>query len=69
MILTRARQGMVIFVPKGGQADITRPPDFYDETFALLKRCGLEEVEDADLKLPSETTIPLHSHQTIVEAM
>ena len=44
VVLTRARQGMVIFVPKGDEADITRPPDFYDGTFALLKRCGLEEV-------------------------
>lgn len=44
VILTRARQGMVIFVPKGDPADATRPPGYYDETFSLLERCGLEEL-------------------------
>lgn len=43
VILTRARQGMIIFVPHGDAADITRPPEFYNETFAFLKRCGLQE--------------------------
>lgn len=41
VILTRARQGMVIFVPKGDANDTTRPPSFYDETFLYLKKCGL----------------------------
>ena len=41
VLLTRARQGMVIFVPRGDPADATRPPCFYDETFAFLKGCGL----------------------------
>jgi DUF2075 family protein len=41
VILTRARQGMVIFVPEGDANDTTRPPRYYDETFLYLKRCGL----------------------------
>jgi hypothetical protein len=41
VILTRARQGMVIFVPRGDITDPTRPPSFYDETFRFLQRCGL----------------------------
>ncbi len=41
VILTRARQGMVIFVPKGDDADATRPKRFYDETYAFLENCGL----------------------------
>ncbi|WP_298331557.1 DUF2075 domain-containing protein [Asticcacaulis sp.] len=41
VILTRARQGMVIFVPKGDVDDPTRPPGFYDATYAFLKDCGL----------------------------
>lgn len=44
VLLTRARQGMVIFVPRGDQNDPTRPPQFYDETYDFLKRCGIEEI-------------------------
>jgi hypothetical protein len=42
VILTRARQGMVIFVPPGDDADHTRPKRFYDETYAYLESCGLK---------------------------
>ena len=38
-----ARQGMVVFVPKGDQQDYTRPPKFYDETYEFLSSCGLEQ--------------------------
>jgi hypothetical protein len=41
VILTRARQGIVIFVPKGSAMDPTRPPVFYDETYAFLQAWGL----------------------------
>lgn len=41
VILTRARQGMVIFVPEGEALDRTRPPAFYDQTFQFLQACGL----------------------------
>ncbi|MEI8168350.1 MAG: DUF2075 domain-containing protein [Rhodoferax sp.] len=44
VILTRARQGMVIFVPLGSQTDPTRPCDFYDQTFDYLRLCGLPEL-------------------------
>jgi hypothetical protein len=44
VLLTRARQGMVIFVPKGSSRDETRLPGFYDETFAYLKGFGIVEV-------------------------
>lgn len=44
VLLTRARQGMVIFVPKGDERDHTRPPGYYDETFEFLKKCGIEKV-------------------------
>ena len=33
VLLTRARQGMVIFVPSGDVRDPTRDPRFYDETY------------------------------------
>src|SRR5262245_31699584 len=34
VLLTRARQGMVIFVPPGDESDATRAPAFYNDTFA-----------------------------------
>jgi hypothetical protein len=41
VLLTRARQGMVIFVPPGDDADPTRQPGFYDETYSFLSGVGL----------------------------
>jgi hypothetical protein len=40
VLLTRARQGMVIVVPTGDLEDPTRPPEFYDGTFDYLKGIG-----------------------------
>ena len=45
VLLTRARQGMVIFVPTGDDADQTRPARFYDEVYRYLQQCGLPELE------------------------
>lgn len=52
VLLTRARQGIVICVPKGNNhltpegfpEDPTRLPEFYDGTFEYLKSIGLEEL-------------------------
>ena len=44
VLLTRARQGMVIFVPAGDSTDPTRLPEFYDATFAYLSDLGLESL-------------------------
>jgi hypothetical protein len=44
VLLTRARQGMVIFIPPGDQRDPTRSPAFYDSTFNYLRDLGLPEV-------------------------
>jgi hypothetical protein len=41
VLLTRARQGMVIVVPFGSEIDDTRKPCFYEETFAFLCECGV----------------------------
>jgi hypothetical protein len=40
VLLTRARQGMVIVVPPGDSEDPTRTPDFYDPTFDYLREIG-----------------------------
>ena len=43
VILTRARQGMIVFVPKGAEEDATRLPAYYDQTYEFLKKCGLRD--------------------------
>ena len=44
VLLTRARQGMVICVPRGDDDDPTRKPSFYDSTYNYLKSLGLKEL-------------------------
>lgn len=44
VLLTRARQGMVICVPEGNLEDHTRLPEFYDGTYKYLKSIGLKEI-------------------------
>jgi hypothetical protein len=44
VLLTRARQGMVIYVPKGDDTDHTRPPRFYDDVANFLSACGIPEM-------------------------
>ena len=52
VLLTRARQGIVICVPSGNNSvtpegfpeDPTRLPEFYDGTYAYLKSLGIEEI-------------------------
>lgn len=45
VLLTRARQGMVLFVPPGDSADHTRPPSYYDSTYRYLRRLGVASIE------------------------
>ena len=46
VMLTRARQGMVLFVPRGvdPEIDSTRNSAFYDDIFNYLKSCGIPEI-------------------------
>lgn len=44
VLMTRARQGMIICVPEGNVEDHTRLPEFYDDTYRYLKSLGLEEI-------------------------
>lgn len=41
VLLTRARQGMVVVIPPGDLADPTRPPEVYDATFEYLRGLGV----------------------------
>ena len=44
VLMTRARQGMIICVPDGNPDDPTRLPEFYDGTYQYLKSIGIEEI-------------------------
>ena len=42
VLLTRARQGMIIVIPNGDIEDRTRNPEYYNSTFNYLKDLGVE---------------------------
>jgi DUF2075 family protein len=44
VLLTRARQGMIVFVPPGDPSDPTRAPSLYDDTYQYLMGLGLADV-------------------------
>jgi len=45
VILTRARQGLIIFLPEGDDSDYTRLKEFYDGTYRYLKESiGIQEI-------------------------
>ncbi len=41
VLLTRARQGMIIFIPNGDESDRTRKPGFYNPVYEYFKQCGV----------------------------
>ena len=47
VLLTRARQGMIIFVPEGvdEEEDVTRKKEYYDGIYKYLRACGIREIE------------------------
>jgi hypothetical protein len=50
VLLTRARKGMVIFIPAGDHSgeDKTRHVQFYDEVWEYLKNCGAVELKNME---------------------
>jgi len=44
VLLTRARRGLLLWIPQGDVSDETRLPDFFDSTADYLIRCGLPVV-------------------------
>ncbi len=44
VLLTRARQGMVIVVPNGDENDHTRQSEYYDSTYEYLRSIGFPEI-------------------------
>ncbi|MEX1190312.1 MAG: DUF2075 domain-containing protein [Bacteroidia bacterium] len=45
VLLTRARQGLVIFIPHGDILDHTRPPDLYNNIFNYFESCGIPTID------------------------
>lgn len=46
VLLTRAREGFIIFIPIGDDADQTRKCKFYDELWNYLSAIGIDEIND-----------------------
>ena len=44
VLLTRARQGMVLYIPEGDALDFTRPPEEYDLIYLYLAQIGISEI-------------------------
>lgn len=44
VLLTRAREGIIIFIPQGDDGDYTRLFDFYNPIFNYLLQCGVKEL-------------------------
>ena len=44
VLLTRARQGMIVVVPEGDESDPTRMRDIYDPTYDYLRSIGLPDL-------------------------
>lgn len=44
VLLTRARQGIVIVIPEGNEEDHTRKKEYYDGTYNYLKEIGLQTI-------------------------
>ena len=47
VLLTRARNGLVIWVPKGDPNDPTRDPERFDRVFTVLRTTGVPVLEEA----------------------
>jgi hypothetical protein len=48
VLLTRAREGLLIWVPKGSMTDITRNPSELDEVARCLVAAGAVEIQDVE---------------------
>jgi hypothetical protein len=45
VLLTRAREGIIIFIPEGDEGDYTRDKEFYDPIFEYLISCGAKVLD------------------------
>ena len=54
VLLTRARAGLVIYVPKGNTEDASHDPLEFDEIAAILTRAGSAMLHSASHGTPAE---------------
>jgi hypothetical protein len=55
VLLTRARQGIVIYVPVGDRTDPTRSPKEFEETAEFLLACGVRAIDEG--AIPDEAEV------------
>ena len=51
VLLTRSRQGLIVFVPHGSDEDATRSSAMYDGIYAYLLECGFDEARSGSTLL------------------
>ncbi len=44
VLMTRARQGLIIYIPVGDEEDSSRLTEYYEGTYQYLKNVGIEEI-------------------------
>ena len=56
VLLTRARKGMVIYIPRANDfPDIYGIAKYYDSTYEYFKSCGIRDIGEVDGKLTKVT--------------
>ena len=48
VLLSRAREALIIWIPPGDHSDSTRPPAEMDATYRYLSSCGVRALDDAE---------------------
>jgi len=64
VLLTRARQGMIIFVPQGNADDLTNRPEEFEATAQYLVRCGVTPLGKNEMLLPESVAAGYTSLET-----
>jgi hypothetical protein len=59
VLLTRAREGMAIWVPPGDTEDATRPPEVYDRIAGYLAQCGVTHLSEASSSSQRDCVLPI----------
>ncbi len=58
VLLTRARQGIALYVPRGDSEDPSRRPADFDDTAAYLLQCGAKPIDpEFDLDIPDALSL------------
>ena len=42
--MTRARQGLIIYIPEGDEEDPSRLTEYYEGTYQYLEHVGIKEI-------------------------